>query len=80
MADLVGRLDKGAADIMIADDPELEGKTAFLAIADRCGDARIRHRDDDVGVDMAFAREFGADPLARLVNARPSTMLSGRAK
>ena len=45
MADVVGRLDEGAADIMIADDAELERQPAFGGIADRRRHARIRHRD-----------------------------------
>src|SRR3546814_1805933 len=35
MADLVGRLDEGAADIMVADDAELEGNATLGGIADR---------------------------------------------
>src|SRR6202035_557602 len=69
MADLVGRLDKGAADIVVADDAELERQSRFLRIADRRRHARIRHRHDDIRIDMAFARQFPADALARLVDA-----------
>ena len=33
VADLVGRLDEGAADIVVADDAELEGQPALLRVA-----------------------------------------------
>ena len=69
MADLLGRLDEGASDIMVADDAEFERHTRFLRIAERGRHARIGHRHDDVGVDMAFAGELAADALARLVDA-----------
>ena len=69
MADLVGRLDEGAADVMVADDAELERDARFLRIPDRRGDAGIRDRHHDIGVDMAFARQFPADALACLVDA-----------
>ena len=58
MADVVGRLDEGAADIVVADDPKLERDAAFRRVAHRGGHAGIRHRHDDVGVDVALARQF----------------------
>ena len=69
MADRVGRLDEGAADIVVADDAELEGDAGLDGVAERRRHARIGHRDDDVGRDRALARQLGADPLARLVDA-----------
>src|SRR5437867_10782367 len=71
VADLVGRLDESPADIMIANNPQLEWQTRFLRISDRRRHARIGDRDDDVGIDRAFAREFLADALACLVDALP---------
>ena len=35
MADVVGRLDEGAADIVVADDAELERQARLVGIADR---------------------------------------------
>ncbi len=61
MADLVRRLNKGAADIMVADDAEIEGDAAFLRIADGGGGAAVGHRDDEIGVDGVFARKLAAD-------------------
>ena len=69
MADLLGRLDKGAPDIMVADDAELERQPRLLRVAECRRHARIGNRHDDVGVDMAFSGELAADALARLVDA-----------
>ncbi len=69
MADAVAGLDEGAPDIVVADDAELERDAGLDGIAERGRDARIGHRDDDVGGDRALARQLGADPLARLVDA-----------
>src|SRR3546814_15849239 len=44
MADLVGRLDEGAADVMVADDAQLEGDAALGSIADEVGRASCRVR------------------------------------
>ena len=68
VADRVGRLDEGAADIVVADDAEFEGKPGLLRVADRRRDAGIGHRHDDVGVAVALAGELGADLLADLVD------------
>ena len=80
MADVVGRLDEGAADIVVADDAELERDAALRRVAHRRGHAGIRHRHDDIGIDRAFARQFGADALARLVDRHALHDESGRAK
>src|SRR5215472_882373 len=69
MADLLGRLDEGAADIVVADDPQFERQRRFLGIAERRRHARIGNRDDDVRIDMAFPGELAADPLARFIDA-----------
>src|SRR6185437_3700917 len=71
VADLVGGLDEGAADIVITDDAKLEWQLALGGIADGGRHAGIGHRNHDIGGDMAFARELGTDPLARLVDADP---------
>ena len=44
MADMVGGLDEGAADIVVADDAELEGDAGLLGIADRRRHAAVGHR------------------------------------
>ncbi len=68
MADLVARLDEGAADIMRPDDAEFERDAAFLGIADRRRHAGIGNRHHHVGRDRILAGEFGADLLAHRVN------------
>ena len=79
-ADRLGRLDEGAADIVVADDAELERHAGMLGIADRGGHAGIRHRHDDVDVDMALARELRAEGLAHVIDRAAVTMKSGREK
>ncbi len=68
VADIVRRLDEGAADIMRADDAELERHARLLGIADRRRDARIGHRDDIIDVDRILARQLGADRLAHAID------------
>ena len=80
MPDLVRRLDEGAADIVVADDAEFVGQAGLLGVAHGCRDAGIRHRDHDVGRHAGFTCQLGADGLRVLVDATPSTLLSGRAK
>src|SRR4051812_42088862 len=67
-AHALGRLNEGAADIMVADDAEFERHAGMLAVADCGGGAGIRHRHDDVDLDMALARELRAEGLADLVD------------
>ena len=69
VADGIGRLDEGAADIVVADDAEIEGDAGGLREADRGGNARIGHRHDDVGGGRRLARELRADALAHFVDA-----------
>src|SRR5205814_7723343 len=69
MADLIGRLDKGTADIMVADDTELEGEAGFGGVAEGRGHAGIGHRHDNVRFDRRFPRQFATDALARLIDA-----------
>src|ERR1700744_1878008 len=66
-AHALGRLDEGAADIMVADDAEFERHAGKLAVADRGGHAGIRHRYHHVDLDMAFTRELRAEGLADFI-------------
>ena len=65
---LLARLDEGAADIVRADDAELERNARFLAEADRGGNAAVGDGHDIVGLDRSLADELGADVLAYLVD------------
>ena len=71
MPDAVRRLDEGAADIVVADDTELERQTRGMGEPQRGRHAGIRHRDHHVGVHGEFARQFLADALARFVDIAP---------
>ena len=68
VADFGAGLEEGAADVMRANDPELERDIGRLGKADRGGDAAVGNGDDHVDLDRAFAGEFGADVLAALVD------------
>ena len=46
LADALLGLDEGAADVVVADDAELEGDAALLGVADGGGHAGVRDRDD----------------------------------
>src|SRR5690606_11822344 len=69
IADRIRRLDEGAADIVVADDAELEGNARSGGISDRGRHAGIRHRYDHVRRYAALARQLYADPLARVIDA-----------
>ena len=69
LADVLGRLDEGAPDIVIADDAELVGDAGFLRVADRRRHAGIGDRDDHVGGGGRLARELRAGRLAHVVDA-----------
>src|SRR6516162_812699 len=71
MTDLVGGLDKGSTDVMVADNPELEGQAGFLGIADRCRHTRVGDRHNDVGIDRTLAGKLLPDAFPRLVDAPP---------
>src|SRR5688500_599511 len=68
MADPVGRLDEGPADIVVSDDAELEGDARRLRITERGGNAGVWNGNDHVRFDWRFARQFGADVLAHVVD------------
>src|ERR1044072_2900677 len=68
LAHALGRLDEGAADIMVADDAEFERHAGMLAVADRRRHAGIRHRHHDVDLDMAFAGKLRAEGLAYFID------------
>ena len=68
IANVVGRFDEGAPDIVVADDAEFERHAAFHSVAHGCGNAGIGDGDDDIRIDVAFARELGADAFAGLVD------------
>src|SRR5712691_3989146 len=71
-ANALGRLNESAADVMVSDDAEFERYAGMLAVADRGGDAGIRHRHHDVDLDMAFARELRAERFSDFIYRSPA--------
>src|SRR5713101_3913335 len=66
------RLNEGAADVMVSDDPEFEWHAGMLAVADRGGHAGIRYRHHNVDLDMAFARKLRAEGLSDFIHRSPA--------
>ena len=68
VADLVAGLDEGAADIMGADDAELEWNVGLLRIANGRWRTGIGDRNHQICFDRAFDSEFSANLLANGVD------------
>ena len=68
----LSRLNEGAADIVVADNAELERHPGELAVTDRSGDSGIRHRHHDIDVHMAFTRKLRSKGFADLVDGAPA--------
>ena len=68
MADLVGGFDEGTADIVVADDAEIERDAGLLGVAEARRHAAVGNGHYEIGGHTAFARKFRADALARLVD------------
>ena len=68
VADLLGRLDEGAADILVADDPHGEGDAGFLRVADGGRRAAVGDGADEIGLHRSLARQFDADTAAAFVD------------
>src|SRR3984957_10474376 len=69
LADVLGGLDKGPPDIVIADNAKLVRDAGFLGVSDRRRHAGIGDRNDHIGGSRSLAREFGARGLADVVDA-----------
>src|ERR1700749_1163008 len=68
IADAVRRLDEGTADIMVADDTQIERQLRLFRKTDGGGEGGIRHRHDHVGRGRRLAREFHTGALAQVVD------------
>ncbi len=55
-ADRLLGLDEGAAHVVVADQPPLEGQAALLRVAERRAHAAVGHRHHDVGVGAGASR------------------------
>ncbi len=61
-------LNKGAADVVVADEAEVEGDAGFGGVAQGGGDAGVGHGDDEVGGDGGLAGELATHLIARLLD------------
>ena len=81
LADRLRRLDEGPPDVGVLHQTVAERDAALLGVADGGGRARLRHRDDQVGLDRVLPGQAAADLDARTVNTRCSEIVvSGRAR
>src|ERR1035438_7387759 len=64
-------LNKSAADIVIPDQAHAKRYARLKRVADRRGHARVRHRNDNVGLDGMFLRQQPAQRFATLVYRAP---------
>ncbi len=78
VADRLGRLDEGAADVVTPNETELERKPCGFGVSERGRDAAIGNRDDQIGLDRlvfpqgashAFAGVVDADSVERGIGA-----------
>ena len=54
------RLDEGAPDVVVANQPELDGNAALVRVAHGCSDTGIRDRDHDVRTDRRLQRKLSS--------------------
>ena len=67
-ADALGRLDEGAADIVVSDDPEFVRHAGKLAVAEGGRHAGIGHRHHDIDLGVTLAGQLRAERLADFVD------------
>ena len=68
---LLGRLDKGAANIVITNDAKLKRNICRFGIAKRSRHTRIRHRHNQIGTGARFFGKLGANGFACMIDAAP---------
>ncbi len=66
VADALLGLDEGAADVVVADEAEVEGDAGLGGVAEGGGDAGVGDGDDEVGGDAGLAGELAAHLFAGL--------------
>ena len=62
------RLDEGAANVVVADQSELQRNAALMREAHGRGHAGVGHGNHDVGLDRRFERKLPAHGVARLLH------------
>ena len=68
---LLSRLDKSAADIVIANDAKLERNIRRFGIAKRSRHARIRNRHNQIGICSRFFSKLCTNGFACVIDAAP---------
>ena len=61
-------LDEGAADVVVADEAEVERDAAFGSVAERGGHAGVRHGHNEIGGHARFAGKLAAHLFAALLH------------
>ena len=74
------RLDKRAADVVIANQAHAKGQAGFERIADRGGHAGVGHGHDEIGVGGLLAREQAAQHFAAAVDGAAKDQAIGARK
>ena len=69
--------DEGAAHVVVAEQPQLVGDAALLAVAERGGVGAVGHRDHAVAGHGVLARELSPEGPARAVHADPPQVRVG---
>ena len=64
VAHALAGFDEGSSDVVVADQSKAEGNPALGGIAHRCGHARIRDGNDEVGLNACFSSQLAAQFLA----------------
>ena len=62
------RFDEGAADVVVADEAEVERDAAFRGVAERRGHAGVRHGHDEISRHAGLARKLAAHLFAALLH------------
>jgi len=68
IADRLRWLNESPANVVVADNAELVGNAGLPRETDRRRHARIRHRNDHVGLGRSFACKFRPHRLAHVVD------------
>jgi hypothetical protein len=77
VADRLCRLDEGAADVVVADEPHSHRHARLLGVADGSADARVGNRHDHVGGNGGLAGQLTAEAGAHVADAAPEHLAVG---
>src|SRR5262245_43590998 len=71
VADLLARLDEGAADVVVPDEPHVEGDARRPRVTERREHAGVRNRHDDVRVRRLLPEQLLAEALPHRLDRLP---------